>query len=408
MNKIKKVISLIILAGLLVTAGGAAYADGIDSAVYNEDTDTITVSGTFSENIATSELKPDTSNAAAKGWRGWNGTGVSTVADTKDGFDYVTTSKNSKRSTGIAQGVYDGLTKYGLGTYRVSGKIKLTGINEGATRQLQISIIKHFSGWNAPGSVKSKYADSGYIRGVTSSWQDFSVDIPILNYGLDRAGNTLTAFPEPSTANGNNSCHILFLVTDLSVGTEENSHEENICISNISVRNIDKVPDKAGITVTDSTDAVIYANEIVPEADGSYKHAFQLADDVTAADLKARLQKNGGGGEYLEKDITNIRDIDKIKTSRNGNSIAVSFDIFDFVDTRNISSLYMVAASYSSSGSELTGIKTEALDIKNDTKITQTVTVGGTDETDAVKLFLLKDMTSIIPLCTVHPETVTE
>ena len=189
MKRAKKLISLIALAGMLGTAGGMVHADGIDIATYNEDTDTITVSGTIpseqlEENISSSEIKTTDNTVVGTGWHGWYGTTILNGTDETDGFSYVATSGNKQKYTGIAQQIYNGLSKYELGTYRVSGKIKLTGLNEGVTRHLSVAIIKCFTGWNSPDSVKSNYADSVTISGINSTWQNFSVDIPVASYGL--------------------------------------------------------------------------------------------------------------------------------------------------------------------------------------------------------------------------------
>lgn len=396
--KLAKILTALFLTVCMLTSVVSAAV--IDSAVYNPDTDTITIKGQLPEsevldaknltnNIATSAQTTAVENvwAATGVWSSSEGKNVYTLESLNDDSvncpnGYVKLSQRPNYYATPVQKVYSFLNSNGLGKYVIEGKIKTSSSNP---QTISLHLIKDYDGATTGGKY---YAENYYeykIVGVANQWVSFNAVFNVEDYGMASDGTELESFP----TNKPRSCSIDFYT--------QNGHSDmlaDLYISDVKISKIVdyNIPDKIGVTVSNN-EGVVYANEIEAKEEGGYEVALQLKDDTSVDNLSAKIY-NPASKKVATKDVT-------ISSDRNGvaiksdNIVQVSFDIFDYVDTRDVNSLSIIAANYDANDMLINTVVTP-LNITHSTLVNQNVTVGGNAK--KTKLFLFENMTTIIPL----------
>ncbi len=285
------------------------------------------------------------------------------------------------------------MAENGFGKYRITGKIKTSSET---AQKITMHLTKDYKGANTKGTDEKTYYSanvySKYIENVASSWVPFSFDIDVSDYGVGQENVTLQAFPNAHARD----CSIDFY-------SENNSSAEaaDLYIADIKVEYIEEYanPGKAPVIISNES-GVIYANEIAIDEEYNFNTALQLkeGDDVTG--LNATIA-HPTADKTQNANITITSNLDNITATKTTKTVNVSFNIFDFVDVRNITSLTMLAVNYKNG--LLTGSTVVPLNIKEDTLVNQNIVVA--NDADETKLFLIENMATLIPLAGKHVTT---
>lgn len=384
MKKFRILLSLILSLCVLVISASAAV---IDSAIYNTKTNTVTIKGNMqsSGNIISD---PECKDASA-----WSKANSGTITATEDG---IRVNDRTKYYDGIRQNVYNQISKYGNGTYRLSGEIKAfdkaydAKNEEGNTVSATISSGKFYVGIYVNNATKSFP-----VSNVGSEWVSFKGNVSVedvTEFIADK--NFINIVSEMRTkaydADGNE-----YTIADT----------RDFCVRNMSLEYIDgnglyKGVEKIGIAVTNGSDALVYANERETDENGNYAISFQLPEVADASNLKARVNGKNTVAP-VQKGILTASVDEKITLTSVNNKTRVSFDIFDFIDSSNYSDITAIAASYNPDGA-LYDVSRLPIEITNDAEVTQYVDVKPPKGNGCVKLFLFDKLNAIAPICKVH------
>lgn len=400
--KLSKILTALFLTVCMLTSVVSAAV--IDSAVYNPDTDTITIKGQIpqSEVLATKNLTNDVKTSAQTSIveNAWavSGTWVTGTGDvykleklnddpTNCPNGYVKVSERPNYYTTPVQRIHTFLNENGLGKYEIEGKIKTSS---STAQTIVLHLVKDFT-------TGLNHFDDNYhmvkIYDVADEWVSFKAEFDINTYGVKTDGTAWEHFPSTTEGNGTKAvprnCSIDFYTDSTSSAKLADLYVADVKISRV----IDyEIPDKIGVTVSNDT-GVVYANEITLKEEGGYEAALQLKDGTSLDNLTAKVYNPASKKATTENIIrSSERNGVAIKTD---NLVQVSFDIFDYVDTRNINSLSIIAANYDANDILINTIVTP-LDITHSTLVNQNVSVGG--NASKTKLFLFENTTTIIPL----------
>ncbi|MBE7038783.1 MAG: hypothetical protein E7404_07780 [Ruminococcaceae bacterium] len=408
--KLAKILTALFLTVCMLTSVVSAAV--IDSAVYNPDTDTITIKGQLpSEEISSDLLTHEINSSNIYGnnnaykdenWfiRGaWAGKLAELSYDETDS-SVLKLIKREEYYFGIAQTVHSKLEQHGLGKYRLTGKVKLKTAtyddveygNTATKSNLQVTLTLNKSANNVSGVDETIFAKNNinnYVTVAEDTWTEFSLDFDVSIRGTtDDGTDVLKEFPLDEELDSS-----LIFVTAGSNTTDDDDLRD-MYLDDLKFTFVEEYsnPEKIGIAI-ENDEGVVYANEIAPEEEYGYKTALQLPEDTSINNLTAKVY-NPSTKAVSTANVTtsNARNKTVLKTDK---TVQVSFDIFDYVDTRDIDSLSIIAANYDANNMLINTVVTP-LDITHSTLVNQNVTVGGNAK--KTKLFLFENMTTIIPL----------
>lgn len=414
--KLRRVITALVLTIYTITS--SAYAAVIDTAVYNSDTDTITLKGTLpkSKTLATFDTTNTIVDSTTIQENKWAVTGAWSSSESKNVYTieklnddpscangYIKLSNRPNDYTTIAQRVHTFLSDNDCGKYIIEGKIK-TGSTTPQT--ITMHLVKDYTAGtqkdnaSTPDVNESYYNQNYYnhkIENVANEWVSFRAVFDISDYGTDKSGNAWDHFPSSTEGNGTKTvarnCSIDFYTDSTSKAKLADVYYADIKMSKIEEYDN---PEKIGVTISNS-DGIVYANEIETEEEYSYKAALQLKDGTSAENLTANVY-NPSSKEITSLAVTTSSNRDTVSALKTDKTVNVSFDLFDFIDTRDLKSLSLLAVNYKEG--ILTGSTVVPCEITQSTLVNQNISVGG--DADQTKLFLLANADTIIPLTGVH------
>ena len=393
MKKFRILMSLILSLCVLVISASAAV---IDSAIYNTKTNTVTIKGNMqsSGNIISD---PECKDASA-----WSKASTGTISATEDG---IRVSDRKNYYDGIRQNIYNQVSKYGNGTYRLSGEIKAFDKTVSADTKGNSDSVAPVTFTKEPifpGIYINTSTKSFTVSSVGSDWVSFSGSITISDvteFIADKCFiNIVSGTVDAKDEDGN-----------VLVGTDGKNRKigdtRDFCVRNMSLEYIEgnglyKGVEKIGIAVTNGSDALVYANERETDENGNYAISFQLPEVADASNLKARVNGKNTVAP-VQKGILTASVDEKITLTSVNNKTRVSFDIFDFIDSSNYSDITAIAASYNPDGA-LYDVSRLPIEITNDAEVTQYVDVEPPNGNGCVKLFLFDKLNAIAPICKVH------
>lgn len=408
---------LVSLAAALCVMVGSASAAVIDSAVYNTNTNTVTVKGNMQNvpTIKTSGNLLENSDCSSESltWLKKEGGTVERVME-ENGNYVVRSSGKTEEWHGIRQDIYSQLNKYGKGEYRVSGKIKADDLNVTVTNsdgeEVTATVTK--ANYYVYFRLKNHTKISFPIQNVGSEWVEFEKIVDVNSYGLESSGGDeldgfdssrtelavwATANAIPVDADGNKYTKI---------DDTRDFYVDDVKLEKIERPTIYKGEETVGIAVEDTAGDMVYFNDVQADAKGDYAISFQLPDGVSAEGLTAKVHGKNTD-PYDSAQITSAAVEANIKTVYTGDKVKVSFDIFDFFDSSNYSDVTVIAASYTKPDNTMYDVNTKVVKIDLALSSTQSVEVAPPTGDCYVKLFLLNDLNQIVPLCTVHSADVT-
>ena len=402
------------MVAMMLTATVSAAV--IDRAVYNVNTDTITISGNMqgvdrtllSENgLLNSDCSSVTTADDVAVWetRG-SATGSSfEIVEESDGNSYIKLKDRPSKYTGIRQSIRDLLVKNGKGTYRISGRIKAENKTVGET-----TIVKGDAKVNVYTKYKQYYAT---VKDVTNEWVSFSVDFDIDSYGYTENGGTVEL---PTWADGSNATtNTLYFETSNgtdSTGKVTVDDTRDLCIDDIKMqyvgeKEIYEGAETARLRVADAvTGDTVYVNDFDTAEDGSYKVSLQLPDSVAESTTPLIAYVSGINTEEPASRNIEVKDVRaKTSTEYKDGKAYMSFEIFDLLDSSGYGDLIAIAASYTAEN-RLYKAAMSTVEIDLDTDVKQTIEIDmPTDENGEIadgchiKLMFVENMTTLSPLC---------
>lgn len=409
-----KVIALLTMVAMMLTATVSAAV--IDRAVYNVNTDTITVSGNMqgvdrtllSENgLLNSDCSSVTTADDVAVWE-TRGSAIGSsfeIVEESDGNRYIKLKDRPSKYTGIRQSIRNILDKNGKGTYRISGRIKAEDKTVGET-----TIVKGDVKVNVFTKNKQYYTT---VKDVTNEWVSFSVDFDISSYGYTASGGTeeLDYWADGSNATTNTVYFETSSGKD-STGKVTVDDTRDLCIDDIKMqyvgeKEIYEGAETARLRIANAvTGDTVYVNEFDTAEDGSYKVSLQLPDSVVESTTPLIAYVSGINTEEPASRNIEVKDV-RAKTSteyRDGKAY-VSFEIFDLLDSSGYGDLIAVAASYTADN-RLYKAAMSTVKIDLDTDVKQTIEIDmPTDENGEIadgchiKLMFVENMTTLSPLC---------
>lgn len=342
------------------------------TAVYNSATDTVTVSGVvdkLSENLVGNEIANPIKDLVAGKWGVSNPTAkvdnVTVTATLTKKDDVITLASRPKDYTRLAQSIEENVKKYGAGKYKISGSVKLESnpatVSIGSFVFVKPSVIKD------DGKTAQKYYYRPLVQKTASNkinvseWKDFSVEVDIAEEDLI----------------GKNEMKIHFNSTDTT----------DISFKNLKFEYVYDIPSKLGVAVKDASKNLIYADEIVPNDDGTYKTAFQLKEENLATNCTASLY-NPSSGKINNVTITNRTNLGTVNMVKENGKVTVTFDVFDYINVRNKNNFVIYAANYKDN--MLAGVKVVPFTVNKTSLITQEIEVNS--DADSTSLFLFDEI----------------
>lgn len=404
MKKIKKIKVLLSLVLSLCILCVSAYAAVIDSAIYNTNTNTVTVKGNVqtSGNIISDPGCTDASK--------WSKASSGTLSADSDGIK-LTERKNYY--DGIRQDVYSQVSYYKNGKYRLSGEIKALGDKTVTTDTKgngdSVAPVTFTSGTFYVGIFVNTATKSFPVSNVGNDWVAFSGNIEISN---------VTEFIE-----GKNFINIVSSTVDAKdengtvlVGPDNKNRKvgdtRDFCIRNMSLEyvagdSLYQGAEKIGISVCDGENNTVYVNERHTDESGNYAISMKLPEGTDTDNLTVKI-KGKNQVVPVSKEITKTAVNEQLVLSSAGGKTRVMFDIFDFFDSANFSDVTAIVASYDPvydsdgniDGYRLYDASKVEIGITEDSEPTQYVDVNPPRGSGFIKLFLLTD--EIVPVCEVH------
>lgn len=340
------------------------------TAVYNSATDTVTVSGVvdkLSENLVGNEIADPIGTLIAGKWGVSNkGTATTLTQDKETGV--ITLASRPYYYTRLAQIINENVKKYRAGKYKISGSIKL------GTKLDTVSIGSFV--FVAPTVIKNNEpTQKYYYRPLVqknandtldvTKWQDFSVEVDIAEEDL--------------IGDYENEMKIQF-------GTDK-PNTPDMYFKNLKFEYVYDIPSKLGVAVKDASKNLIYADEIVPNDDGTYKTAFQLKEENLATNCTASLY-NPSSGKINNVTITNGTNLGTVNMEKGNGTVTVTFDVFDYINVRNKNNFVIYAANYKDN--MLAGVKVVPFTVDKTSLITQEIVVNS--DADSTSLFLFDEI----------------
>ena len=332
----KKIISLTAAVCVSVCSVSAAV---IDTAVLNTNTNTITVRGNM-QNVPTLKssgniMLDSEGNGEGNVWVGTSGAKVASCPESEGSENNVIKATNRTADyCGIKQDLYAQLSEYGLGSYRLSGKIKAethtgkvtvyptagTTIGGATVTSIDNATISTGNAYFNITLLNQSYTLS--VNGIGEEWTEFSGIINVEKYGYtDSSKKTeLTAFDA-------NKTYLNMVTSNSTYATNSEGNKfvndagevvkirdtRNILIDDVTLEKVESVDvfkgiETANVAVLDAQGDIVYVNETTTTEDGDYAISFQLPDGVEANGLKAKI--NGKNTDpYEEADII-VKEVD--------------------------------------------------------------------------------------------------
>lgn len=401
------------LTAIFMTAAVSAQAAVIDKAVYNINTDTITVSGNTQEvdrTLLSENLLTDGSCDEIGAWKVRGGTATNSPNAALEPVEssYLKLINRELYYTGISHSIYDILSENGFGTYRVSGRVKALDktISDTLVQNGKVNVILMTQG--------DQYILA--VKNVSEEWVDFEGDLTIDSYGYSGTGDSKvynTAWPT-----GASQC-IMYIETTNALDSSGNNLKDSnnnvirdtrdLCIDDFSIqyvgeRDIYEGVEAARISVTDAQNRIVYVNEALTDAAGNYSISLKLPDDADRDSVYVAHVSGENTDGVVSKSITPLDVRSKIKTEYSDGKAYVKFDIFDFFDSDGISNVKAIAGSYTADDA-LYKVKVSNVSIDLDTAVNQEIAVDVPEEEGSyVKLLLWNDLSKMIPLCKIHSD----
>lgn len=341
------------------------------TAVYNSATDTVTVSGVvdkLSKNLVGNEIADNIKDLVADKWGVSNPTGkvdnVTVTATLTKVNDVITLASRPYYYTRLVQSIDEKVKHHGAGKYKISGSAKLES-NPGAVSIESYVFVAPDETANNKTSQKRYYIPlvkkTANDKLDVTKWQDFSVEVNIAEEDLI----------------GKNKMNIQFNSND----------KTDISFKDLKFEYIYDIPQKLGLAVSDASENLIYADEIEPDENGAYKTSFQLKDQNTATDCKAKLY-NPVTEKIENINITNGTNLGTVNMVKGDGKVTVTFDVFDYINVRNRNNFVIYAANYKDN--MLAGVKVVPFTVNKTSLITQEIEVNS--DADSTSLFLFDEI----------------
>lgn len=412
-----KVIALLTMVAMMLTATVSAAV--IDRAVYNVNTDTITVSGNMqgvdrtllSENGLLNSDCSSTTNADGAVWeiRGTSSTASIGVETEGDGNKYVKLKDRDIYYLGIRQSIYDILNTHGFGTYRISGRVKAENKVINDTTTITNGTVKVIAMTQGDQYIMT-------VNNVSDEWVYFEGDIEINSYGYSGTGDNRvnnTSWPSPNSM----KC-VLYIETYNATNANGVAlsptvrDTRDLCIDDIKMqyvgeKEIYEGAETARLRIANAvTGDTVYVNEFDTAEDGSYKVSLQLPDSVAESTTPLIAYVSGINTEEPSSRNIEVKDVRaKTSTEYKDGKAYMSFEIFDLLDSSGYGDLIAVAASYTADN-RLYKAAMSTVKIDLDTDVKQTIEIDmPTDENGEIadgchiKLMFVENMTTLSPLC---------
>ena len=336
------------------------------TAVYNSATDTVTVSGVvdkLSENLVGNEIADDIDTLVAGKWSVSNkGTNTTLTQDKETGV--ITLASRPYYYTRLVQSIDEKVKHHGAGKYKISGSAKLASNPDTVNIESYVSVA---AAKKSDGKQESKYCKliektKDDVLDI-STWQDFSFEVNITEEDL---------------------------IGDYEMQIQFGTNYGNIpdmYFKNLKFEYVYDIPEKLGVAVKDASKNLIYADEIVPNDDGTYKTAFQLKDANSATSCTASLY-NPSSGKIYNVNITNGTNLGTVNMVKGDGKVTVTFDVFDYINVRNRNNFVIYAANYKDN--MLAGVKVVPFTVDKTSLITQKIAVNS--DADSTSLFLFDEI----------------
>lgn len=335
------------------------------TAVYNSATDTVTVSGVvdkLSENLVGNEIADNIGTLVAGKWS-VSSKGESTTLTQDKETGVITLASRPNYYTRLVQDINENVKHHRAGKYKISGSAKLGANLDGVKIESYVSVAPKKS----DGKQESKYCkliektkdDALDI----STWQDFSFVVTIAEADLI----------------GNYEMKIQF-------GTNQ-GYTPDMYFKDLKFEYIYDIPQKLGLAVSDASANLIYADEIEPDENGTYKTSFQLKEQNTATDCTAKLY-NPVTKNIENIKITNGTNLGTVNMVKGNGKVTVTFDVFDYINVRNRNNFVIYAANYKDN--MLAGVKVVPFTVDKTSLITQEIAVNS--DADSTSLFLFDEI----------------
>lgn len=423
--RIKRIITALVLTIFMITS--SAYAIDISTAVYNSGTDTITIGGNIKGIYKTPDKVASPVSYSYDVYQDkwgvvspkWDSGKIASVIELK--YDdpscpngYIKVSNRATQNTAPALRIRDVLNAYGLGEYTISGKVKLVNPDpETATTATTVyaQFYKDFTNTSTtaiPTTVNKFNSTTEFYNGTTryydvnqsresitsvgSTWKDFSFTLSLEDYGINSSNVHYDQLPDGVAGSATSAKNSSLIFTTASAEGGKN----DIYLADVTItKSGATAPATVPVVISDGEGNPVYANEIAV-TNGKFNAALQLKSGTTpTTDYTVKVYNPNSSAEN-KYDTQNITISSPTAYTSDGKTdYIIQFNVFDYINTRDINSLSIIATSYDADNKLVGSTIINDLSISQSTDIIQNISLkNGT----TVKLFLLENTTNLIPL----------
>mgnify|MGYP004514069055 CR=1 FL=1 len=389
----KKAAGIFIAILSIMLSMTAVFADTAEFASVNPQTNVINIKGNVKE--TSSEIQHDLIEDSGfdNGIDGWVQYGSGTLtADLEqvteeDGNKCLKAGNRTGYDTGFQFNIAPVLNVYGLGTYRISFKLRADD-NADYTAAQVISVLM---------IDKKTLKITNYHSSVTKDWNEYTIDLAIDSFGYDDRGNPYQECKEGTPMKSGTDGSIVFK----TYKKNNIADTRNIYIDDFQVTYIEKISAADGDAALDCTvnayngETLIYSRDFKCDSDGEYDFCGIIPKQESYDDIKVNITcPDTKVDETISAHKKNKASDFALSYTDTGLEIGVN--PYNYIKSENTANTAFIAAVYNEEGI-LTGIDMLEAELNNKNALQKMHISSPLDTDGKVSLYVL-DKNSMKPL----------
>ena len=403
--KLKRIISLLTVL-IVLCCIFSANAQRLDTVTVNTKTNAVRVTGNVkktSDTVVHEVVPKITFDSGTSGWNLYHTASVSQqkpvmdVYEEADGNKCLRVSNRTRFNDGFQFCIADYFNQYGLGTYKISFKMRADGLKFVTSSNMPTVIMTQKT-------PQQKYSSSA--GGVTSTWKKYNITVNITTFGQDEYGNSLQECPKGDYA-ASGSDGIIYIIGQ---STKFNTDVEGVTtqdfrdyyLDDFSVEYYEKLvgvegnePLECRLSVKNG-EKEIYQGQFMCNADGSYDFYAPIDSQSDYSNITANVICTAANVNETAPAAIKTNEPD-FSLAYENDKLRVGVYPYDYMELKAYSEITLIAALYSDGG-ELDDVNVQKVSPGNSNEKVCLYLKSPQNNDCTVKLFALSDIGKLVPV----------
>ena len=400
----KKIIS--VLTVFIMSCAVTANAGKLDTVTVNTVTNAIRVTGNVKKTSSTvvhEVVKKMTFDSDTGGWNLYHTASSSQtkpvldVYEEADGNKCLRLSNRTRFNDGFQLSLADYFNQYGLGTYKISFKLRADGLDFVTSANIAPVVMTQKN----PSQKYTLFASS-----VTSGWKEYSFNVNITTFGQDELGNSLQKCPkgEYSPAGSDGILYIIGLSTKFNTDTEGITTQDlrDYYLDDFMIEYNEKLvgvdgddPLECSISVNNGENR-IYQKSFMCQADGSYDFYAPIGKQNDYSNITANVICSAANvDETLSADLKNTEPDFSLAYEKE--KLRIGVNPYDYADLKPYCEITLIAALYSNE-TVLEDVSVKKLTVDNSNEMFNLFLKTPENADSIVKLLAINDVGTLAPI----------